>query len=189
MRNSFNSLQTGKCIQRGIRSVSQQVDNCFNSLQTGKCIQSRSSKFGLPLRDNVSIPFKRESVSKVLKLKTINWFISEFQFPSNGKVYPKCHSWFWIARFTTFQFPSNGKVYPKRVNATDNMGFRIGFQFPSNGKVYPKSLFRLHLSQSRIKCFNSLQTGKCIQRFFKKHSQQSTKGVSIPFKRESVSKG
>ena len=60
---SFNSLQTGKCIQslqaQSRRSV--KVES-FNSLQTGKCIQS---------------------------WKIANERLQEltFQFPSNGKVY------------------------------------------------------------------------------------------------------
>ena len=66
--DSFNSLQTGKCIQSNrfplvfIRDIS-----CFNSLQTGKCIQRRRCwHITLILTLQVSIPFKRESVSKVV---------------------------------------------------------------------------------------------------------------------------
>ena len=42
------------------------MNTSFNSLQTGKCIQSSSVIATAAKRDNsVSIPFKRESVSKV----------------------------------------------------------------------------------------------------------------------------
>ena len=63
-----------------------------------------------------------------------------------------------------FQFPSNGKAYPKvcgcdEASVIDN----IMFQFPSNGKAYPKTKHK----------------------FFKKNFRRR---VSIPFKRESVSK-
>ena len=110
----------------------------FNSLQTGKCIQSIFT-----MKDNVgafvSIPFKRESVSKVKSIV--------HPFPP-----------------TSFQFPSNGKVYPKNRSYTFAVWLRGKFQFPSNGKVYPKKL----LPNARVvyasASFNSLQTGKCIQR-------------------------
>ena len=64
------------------------------------------------------------------------------------------------------------------------------FQFPSNGKADPKNNMpnwtHLWLSES----FNSLQTGKRIQRQFAKILPWlSTKEVSIPFKRERGSKG
>ena len=61
-----------------------------------------------------------------------------------------------------FQFPSNGKVYPKLDGQSFYPGSDWEFQFPSNGKVYPKA---------RIA-----------------NAQLATLYVSIPFKRESVSK-
>ena len=89
---------------------------CFNSLQTGKYIQR-----------------KETAVQK-------SNAYTKFQFPSNGKVYPKEAGNVIVTNPTTntFQFPSNGKVYPKLFL------LRVGeppgwlFQFPSNGKVYPK---------------------------------------------------
>ena len=65
----FNSLQTGKCIA-SIHclinlSTQRRVHKCFNSLQTGKCIASLINLRSLPAqRDEVSIPFKRESASQ-----------------------------------------------------------------------------------------------------------------------------
>ena len=63
---SFNSLQTGKCIQRKKTGVnqSQSRKQSFNSLQTGKCIQSKYMGISDYSSNRVSIPFKRESVSK-----------------------------------------------------------------------------------------------------------------------------
>ena len=63
----------------------------------------------------------------------------KFQFPSNGKAYPKPETPSVDTTETEFQFPSNGKAYPKRG--------RTEFGFPN-----------------------------------------STEKVSIPFKRESISK-
>ena len=88
-----------------------------------------------------------------------------------------------------FQFPSNGKVYSEETYLTYNAAVGKMFQFPSNGKVYSEetyltfnaavgkvsipfkreSVFRVKSpSPSKIGmiCFNSLQTGKCIQRSF-----------------------
>ena len=143
----------------------------------------------------------------------------EFQFPSNGKAYPKLLPDIPIlAEGPPFQFPSNGKAYPKlnqrRKSDEDRICWK--FQFPSNGKAYPKfALLGVMLFISP--CFNSLQTGKRIQRkewFMAWNMNYFTSGfnslqtgkriqrlwnpqkqkkppcwVSIPFKRESVSKG
>ena len=61
----------------------------------------------------VSIPFKRESVSKGYGNSAGCEPVLLFQFPSNGKVYPKTNPMRVIAPDPGFQFPSNGKVYPK----------------------------------------------------------------------------
>ena len=86
---------------------------------------------------SVSIPFKRESLSKGVceKHRTTQ---PAFQFPSNGKAYPKTYK-IPVEKMSTieFQFPSNGKAYPKEKR-TQVAAKRIKFQFPSNGKAYPK---------------------------------------------------
>ena len=98
----------------------------------------------------------------MIKILSVGWLL--FQFPSNGKVYPKS------GRRTLhplpqrwFQFPSNGKVYPKAI-LPKNFLLNLKFQFPSNGKVYPKVI------ETR-------------------GNTTETTLVSIPFKRESISKG
>ena len=62
-----------------------------------------------------------------------------------------------------FQFPSNGKAYPK--NAVEQVANKTVapqvFQFPSNGKRIQRHLY-LPLT-GIFKSFNSLQTGKRIQ--------------------------
>ena len=63
----FNSLQTGKRIQRSLtRESLTQLEQGFNSLQTGKRIQSVSEVLTPQRQTLVSIPFKRESVFKVM---------------------------------------------------------------------------------------------------------------------------
>ena len=70
---SFNSLQTGKRIQRpdpGDRG--QALQNRFNSLQTGKRIQRFLYFLKLKqIKSLVSIPFKRESGSKAAERRAI----------------------------------------------------------------------------------------------------------------------
>ena len=68
--------------------MSEKALTCFNSLQTGKRIQSDSN---------------------------VHLIVREYEF----------------------QFPSNGKAYPK-VTVTTPDGLKKKFQFPSNGKAYPK---------------------------------------------------
>ena len=64
-----------------------------------------------------------------------------FQFPSNGKAYPKERKMTPSPKMMAkFQFPSNGKAYPKLPGdfmAIESV-FHV-FQFPSNGKAYPKA--------------------------------------------------
>ena len=48
-----------------------------------------------------------------------------------------------------------------------------GFQFPSNGKVYSKKTILDHSGRMTVRCFNSLQTGKCIQRGIRKNTKTS----------------
>ena len=184
----FNSLQTGKQIQRSspIRALTGRRVGSFNSLQTGKQIQS------------ISRAPKPKRVERV-----------EFQFPSNGKADPKLNSVIDLLRNQLFQFPSNGKADPKTAGTFSVSDVTDGFQFPSNGKADPKKESPDDTRKYRkYDCFNSLQTGKQIQRIspmrpsetscFKfqfpsngkadpKLIPQLRKGtiwVSIPFKRE-----
>ena len=115
---------------------------CFNSLQTGKCIQSEDLRmFG-------------GEVPPV------------FQFPSNGKVYSKFYNYKRrCGHGRKFQFPSNGKVYSKVTIHSHRLNYvlflvSIPFKRESVFKDFKngKKSFR---NRNR---FNSLQTGKCIQR-------------------------
>ena len=87
LSRSFNSLQTGKCIQRlkmkkKAASLSQQVSIPFKRESV-----FRGKKLSLGLTSsNVSIPFKRESVFREKRIVNLER-LAEFQFPSNGKVY------------------------------------------------------------------------------------------------------
>ena len=96
-------------------------------------------------------------------------------------------------RFKKFSF--NSLQTGRCIQSSEVTGLRqddlsVGFQFPSNGKVYPKIAGQEDLDANDAEpCFNSLQTGRCIQSCAL-HSVRSAdlKLVSIPFKREGVSK-
>ena len=133
----------------------------FNSLQTGKGMQS--------IHDGDKI-----AVSSV------------FQFPSNGKGHAKCNvSGIWD-EYTDVSIPF------KRERACKGIGIPLlrpydWFQFPSNGKGHAKSI-RI-VRDSKLSRFNSLQTGKGMQRFRFRNRWDWDSCVSIPFKRERACKG
>ena len=165
---------------------------CFNSLQTGKPIQSGDVLFTVGADGKVSIPFKRESLSKAAKLRIGHPIPSvyPFQFPFKRESLSKGAKRVWFRRTAdTFQFPSNGKAYPKLLLECLSVSIleivSISLQ---TGKPIQSSL-RMSVSAVRDTRFNSLQTGKPIQR--RTHRSCIAVGfekVSIPFKRESLSK-
>ena len=111
----------------------------------------------------VSIPFKRESVSKA-PTTTIVWKKPTLvSIPFKRESVSKEDLLYCWQSFCQFQFPSNGKAYPKTAFAHPALQNPLMFQFPSNGKAYPKAINN---------------TGYLF----------THKEVSIPFKRESVSK-
>ena len=85
-----------------------------------------------------------------------------FQFPSNGKVYSEFPSHIVSEPIEKFQFPSNGKVYSEGGTVEIKTDKGLGFNSLQTGKC----IQRKHSSaESRtVSGFNSLQTGKCIQR-------------------------
>ena len=139
--NGFNSLQTGKPIQSdNWRKAWGRKHSSFNSLQTGKPIQRTLTE--QIRRVKVSIPFKRESLSKERNLRSrfsgdkLNLVSIPFKRESLSKVEgtPKRKE-----QQEKFQFPSNGKAYPKLGGTADSY------------------------VRNATHRFNSLQTGKPIQ--------------------------
>ena len=115
------------------------VSSSFNSLQTGKHIQRGRTLKVAGTGDFVSIPFKRESISKGVTGR-------------RGDVDPERVS-------IPFKRESISKVgQPERQHNESKW-----FQFPSNGKAYPKTLHGCS-DEPDDQSFNSLQTGKHIQR-------------------------
>ena len=137
----------------------------FNSLQTGKCIQRLAEK-KLEAQARVSIPFKRESVFRVQGL--LPDFITsrlKFQFPSNGKVYSERPR---LQRPLLEQKSFNSLQTGKCIQSSDahpyaNLiaGVSIPFKRESVFRGISDAGGRMSSNSSS---FNSLQTGKCIQR-------------------------
>ena len=185
----------------------------FNSLQTGKRIQRHHASPTARLLHRVSIPFKRESGSKGLLRCERRNRSGAFQFPSNGKAYPKEYTNNQTGQVSlSFNSLQTGKRIQRPTTSTTGTPDDDVFQFPSNGKADPKQ--RCHAGRLRWgpvsipfkresgskdvrakasvnevdEGFNSLQTGKHIQRDHKSLGLTRNLKVSIPFKRESVSK-
>ena len=186
----FRFPSNGKAYPKAITGLFYNKVESFDSLQTGKPIQSVNLISNVHhIHSVVSIPFKRESISKDVHIGDVSGAI-EFPFPSNGKAYPKHHPQTKAKEGNKewFPFPSNGKAYPKprlflcsarmsrvsipfkRESLSKESDLRARWQprrqfpFPSNGKAYPKII-------------ETTLTPKIHYH------------VSIPFKRESISKG
>ena len=86
----------------------------------------------------------------------------QFQFPSNGKVFPNVtpHCWWWSPNLS-FNSLQTGRCFRTVQSSNYYFFYCIWFQFPSNGKVFP----------------NLMRMAK----------MKMAKRVSIPFKREGVS--
>ena len=112
----------------------------------------------------VSIPFERESISKVDYINRMPRMTEKFQFPSSGKVYPKVERYGpYTVHFVCVSIPFERESISKAVVLTE---------------------FWNHTNLS----FNSLRAGKYIQRRNQRQIGGSHGRVSIPFERESISK-
>ena len=117
------------------------------------------------VKAKVSIPFKRESVFKGLREKNRSQSWKRFNSLQTGKcIQSDDDDDGEVMALSQFQFPSNGKVYSKLLEwCIPGNRMESRFQFPSNGKVYSKPSESGGVYNSETS-FNSLQTGKCIQR-------------------------
>ena len=137
---------------------------CFNSLQTGNCIQTEVSDAGAPMTNG---GFQFPSNGKLhsnFKMSAALKAIRKFQFPSNGKLHSNSFplaAFGWLVGEFMFQFPSNGKLHSNAQYTYEPSSAGTRFQFPSNGKLHSNHLL-LHANTETV-CFNSLQTGNCIQ--------------------------
>ena len=94
-----------------------------------------------------------------------------------------------VYRFNSLQ---TGRCVASRELRDENRHTSPSFQFPSNGKVCCKSYKSEMKGHILSKCFNSLQTGRCVASrrcHLNEVYMNSMKLVSIPFKREGVLQG
>ena len=141
LMNRFNSLQTGKRIQRHrLWTEIEKIEICFNSLQTGKRIQSFQGSVLRHYRLFVSIPFKRESVSKEHLSQRPKWVLElGFNSLQTGKRIQR-PTWAGTEKREGLSFNSlqTGKRIQRSPLQVSSFGSLYPFQFPSNGKAYPK---------------------------------------------------
>ena len=163
----FDSLPAGKCIERKKRRPPcvWRETQCFDSLPAGKCLQ-RTGVDGATTGSIVSIPFQRESVSKEYSRNCPyeSWTRGFHSLPP-GKCLQRC--------------PGGNTQWPSK----------IWFRFPSSGKVSPKSQKIYAQADITYISFDSLPAGKCLQSHIAQLDPRPIPAVSIPFQRESVSKG
>ena len=112
----FNSLQTGKYIQSlQLMAPSEQmlVSIPFKRESISKVVPSES----FPIWFGVSIPFKRESISKDTPRASLRKPLSRVSIPFKRESISKGRQIYGAVKPCVFQFPSNGKVYPKSRSA------------------------------------------------------------------------
>ena len=135
----------------------------FNSLQTGTHIQRRLLLKKVLQVKQVSIPFKRERISKVNK-ERINVVVHGFNSLQTGthiQSWIRQERWWNFLSFNSLQTGTHIQSYTKYDDYDEN---DVMFQFPSNGNAYPKSASNAADPRNRTPpSFNSLQTGTHIQ--------------------------
>ena len=137
----FNSLQTGKPIQSSFPPRIKRRYQRFNSLQTGKPIQSQS------------VCYKPFWTSRFNSLQTGKPIQSKEVENARDNLLDR------------FQFPSNGKAYPKRYIKLSMIQKALSFNSLQTGKPIQRYSTNSE-TVSQTMSFNSLQTGKPIQRTF-----------------------
>ena len=141
-----------------------ELTKSFNSLQTGNHIQSWQwcADHGL---DWVSIPFKRETISKGGTGIEVRHCVAGFNSLQTGNHIQSKTRFLRKQNQQLFQFPSNGKPYPKSTTPPPKCElYWVGFNSLQTGN-HIQRLFQMN--RFRSPCwfrFNSLQTGNHIQR-------------------------
>ena len=137
----------------------------FNSLQTGKRIQ-RIDLLLSPFTVSVfQFPSNGKADPKTISSWRKNEKPEKFQFPSNGKADPKKNPLLMLCSREKYCFNSlqTGKRIQSVNHANNKVSVSSEFQFPSNGKADPKLLALQKKTLMMCSSFNSLQTGKRIQ--------------------------
>ena len=183
----------------------------FQFPSNGKAYHKWGNSFVENTLTEVSIPFKRESVSQASRLKWAHSPKRLFQFPSNGKAYHKvlgidpgiAHTgrfnslqtgkritrmnlWQYLLCIDQFQFPSNGKAYHKVAAAKEHYINTLSFNSLQTGKRITSANVRPR-GQGGVSQFQFPSNGKAYHKAERLGRKWIGIDVSIPFKRESVS--
>ena len=162
---------------------------------------------------NVSIPFNRDGVSE-LTWSTYAWSSASTSFYSlqTGRHFRTDVSALATKASFVFLFPSNGKAFPNQMMDFAMRHDESLFLFPSNGTAFPNGTLLTASTLCRHLCFYSLQAGrrfrtdvsalaakasfvflfpsngKAFPNLNQDASERHHDDVSIPFKRDGVSK-
>ena len=159
----------------------------FQFPSNGKVYPKRQNPIWKDRAGIVSIPFKREGISKVLPEHDIREILKvSIPFKREGISKETHHGESSPTLHTSFNSLQTGRYIQSIDDNRLTDPFSTEFQFPSNGKVYPKRVHKIPLPSTTR--FNSLQTGRYIQRKKKVTHEEYCEAVSIPFKREGISK-
>ena len=162
----FNSLRTGRCIQRKKHTLSRRAKYISFQFPTNGKVYPKEGAAGSVASNGpeVSIPYEREGVSKEEEVTPRESGVVKFQFPTNGKVYPKS---FLHYRYST-QTDSVSIPYEREGVSKEHRQFQKHLRRPQVSIPYEREgvskVYHLakQLSPKR-KGFNSLRTGRCIQ--------------------------
>ena len=165
----------------------------FNSLQTGNCIQTlcrQGSKMAETAQ--VSIPFKRETAFKhglgcIHTESTENSSFNSLQTGNCIQTATKDMLCDHNRRRFEFQFPSNGKLHSNKRTEESSATRELSFNSLQTGNCIQTADHEQLINFWVLISFNSLQTGNCIQTI-KYLSAHRGSAVSIPFKRETAFK-
>ena len=123
-RNQFQFPTDGKAYPKWHYAFNQRFNQrrSFNSLRTGKPIQSGKGEIKR-FRKDVSIPYGRESLSKEGRWRRCCRIVPQFQFPTDGKAYPK---WKFKIKTSNIQIPCfnslrTGKPIQSYIFYVDNV--------------------------------------------------------------------
>ena len=141
---SFNSLQTGNCIQ-----TSDHCGNRGNRISHVSIPFKRETAFKLYhrriymiLRRIVSIPFKRETAFKLVAGNVVSANTILFQFPSNGKLHSNQSIGTAPPSAGSFNSLQTGNCIQTRgQKSPDPTQESVKFQFPSNGKLHSNAWY------------------------------------------------
>ena len=162
----------------------------FNSLQTGKCIQSQITVAMAATSAEFQFPSNGKVYPKLVgNLKPVQMIPVVFQFPSNGKVYPKKKDEFRIPRRADHvSIPFKRESVSKDIGRSDAFGRQMRVSIPFKRESVSKVGFVLMIGCGKSETVSIPFKRESVSKGESYDTIEECNRVSIPFKRESVSK-